>query len=390
MSDLFSSFSRFAKSFPKGSLIFAEFEPGSSFYLIQSGRVQLIKIINGFEKNLDILQPGEIFGEMAILDNSPRSASAIAYDDVMALEFNKENFEILMKGNPAIAMRLLKTFVRRIYAQRRRFMILTIEDRPARIADVFLMLDETQPNLDRTTEMRSFDTTIEEVARWAGLSKEETEDNMRKFIDQGRISVYDDRIIVQNMTDLTRYVNTRRSKEQNLYVNNKKDYYLPFLLTAIVIIVDQVTKILVVQYMSVNEVIPVIGDLVNFRFVYNTGAAFSLGAGFGEIARKIMLVFLPFLLLIALTGAYLKSAELTRAQRWFICGILGGGFGNLIDRFFRSEGVVDFIDVKFFGILGMDRWPTFNAADSFIVCCGIGLGINLILSGTKQKNAQDK
>ena len=206
MSDLFSSFSRFAKSFPKGSLIFAEFEPGSSFYLIQSGRVQLIKIINGFEKNLDILQPGEIFGEMAILDNSPRSASAIAYDDVMALEFNKENFEILMKGNPAIAMRLLKTFVRRIYAQRRRFMILTIEDKPARIADVFL------------TDMRSFDTTIEEVARWAGLSKEETEDNMRKFIDQGRISVYDDRIIVQNMTDLTRYVNTRRSKEQNLYV----------------------------------------------------------------------------------------------------------------------------------------------------------------------------
>ena len=80
------------------------------------------------------------------------------------------------------------------------------------------MLDETQPNLDRSTEMRSFDTTIEEVARWAGLSKEETEDNMRKFIDQGRISVYDDRIIVQNMTDLTRYVNTRRSKEQNLYV----------------------------------------------------------------------------------------------------------------------------------------------------------------------------
>ena len=41
-------------------------------------------------------------------------------------------------------------------------------------------------------------------------------------------------------------------------MNNKKDYYLPFLLTAIVIIVDQVTKILVVKYMSVNEVIPVI------------------------------------------------------------------------------------------------------------------------------------
>ena len=115
MPDLFASFARFAKKFPKGSVIFSEFEPGASFYLIQSGRVQLIKIINGAEKNLDILQQGEIFGEMAVLDNSPRSASAIAYDDVVALEFNKENFEILLTGNPAIAMRLLKTFVKRIY-----------------------------------------------------------------------------------------------------------------------------------------------------------------------------------------------------------------------------------------------------------------------------------
>ncbi len=172
----------------------------------------------GFEKNLDILQPGEIFGEMAILDNSPRSASAIAYDDVTVLEFNKANFEILMKGNPVIAMRLLKTFVKRIYAQKRRFMILTIEDIPARIADVFLMLDETQPNIDRSTEMRTFETTLEEVSRWVGLSKNEVEDGIRKFVEQGRITIYDDRIVVQNMTDLTRFINTRRSKEQNLLV----------------------------------------------------------------------------------------------------------------------------------------------------------------------------
>lgn len=218
MSDILSSFSRFAKKFSKGSVIFAEFEQGSSFYLIQSGRVQVIKIINGVEKNIDILQAGEIFGEMAILDNSPRSASAIAYDDVVALEFNKENFEILMTGNPMIGMRLLKTFVRRIYTQKRRFMILTIDDKTARIADVFLMLDETLANLDRTTETRIFDITLDEVSRWAGLSAEDTSESIKKFLDQGRIEVYDDRIVVQNMTDLTRYVNTRRSKDNSLYV----------------------------------------------------------------------------------------------------------------------------------------------------------------------------
>lgn len=172
-------------------------------------------------------------------------------------------------------------------------------------------------------------------------------------------------------------------------MKNKKDYLLPFMLTAIAIVVDQVSKILIVKYMAVNEVIPVLDDLINLRFVYNTGAAFSIGAGFGEIPRKIILGILPVFLLLLLIAVYFKSEDFDKAQRWFLCGIIGGGFGNLIDRFFRPEGVVDFIDVKFFGLLGMERWPTFNAADSFVVCCGIGLGINLILQGIKQRKIEN-
>ena len=200
---------RFAKRFKKGELIFSEFEPGDVFYLIQSGQVQLIKIINGFEKNLDILQPHEIFGEMAILDNSPRSASAIAYDDVAVLEFNKENFEQLMNGNPEISLVLLRTFIKRIYEQKRRFMILTIQDKQARLADVFLMLDETMTNIDRSSEMRIFDINLEGVARWAGMTISEVEENIRKFLDQGRIEVFSDRIVVQNMAQLHRFVQAR-------------------------------------------------------------------------------------------------------------------------------------------------------------------------------------
>ncbi len=211
MSDVFAAFSRFAKTFPKGSVIFSEFEPGDCFYLIQAGRVQLVKILNGFEKNLDILQPSEIFGEMAILENSPRSATAIAYDDVKALEFNKANFEVLMMGNPAIAMKLLKTFVKRIYAQKRRFMILTIPDKMARVGDVFLMLDETQPTIDRVSDSRSFQITIEEVARWAGLPMNEVEDELHRFMDQGKIEIFNDRIVVKNLPELIRYVNARRA-----------------------------------------------------------------------------------------------------------------------------------------------------------------------------------
>ena len=68
-------------------------------------------------------------------------------------------------------------------------------------------------------------------------------------------------------------------------------------------------------------------------------------------------------------------------------GIAGGGFGNLIDRFFRAEGVVDFIDVKFYGLFGMERWPTFNVADSAVVVCGILLIISFIVTSIKESKS---
>lgn len=123
---------------------------------------------------------------------------------------------MLMMGNPAIAMRLLKTFVRRIYTQKRRFMILTIQDSTARVGDVFLMLDETQPHVDRSSDARSFDISIEEIARWAGLSDREVQDALRRLSDQRKVEWQERRIVVKNMTDLNRYVTMRRGKGDGL------------------------------------------------------------------------------------------------------------------------------------------------------------------------------
>ncbi|HPA72406.1 MAG TPA: cyclic nucleotide-binding domain-containing protein, partial [Spirochaetota bacterium] len=71
-------FDKFIVEYAPNQLIFCEFEPGNEFYFIQSGRVKIVKIVNNTEKTLDVLKPGDVFGEMAILENSPRSATAIA------------------------------------------------------------------------------------------------------------------------------------------------------------------------------------------------------------------------------------------------------------------------------------------------------------------------
>jgi CRP-like cAMP-binding protein len=207
-----AAFSRFARTFQPGEMIFSEFEPGDTFYLIQSGRVELVKIIGDIEKTLDILGSSEMFGEMALLENSPRSATAIALDTVKVLEFNRQNFEILMLGNPQIALKLLKMFTKRIYDSKRRFMILTLDEPQARIADVFLMLDETWTSLDRTTERREFKTTIEDIAHWAGMSVNQAREEMSHFVTQRRMEIYPDKVVVRNINDFSRFVNSRRKK----------------------------------------------------------------------------------------------------------------------------------------------------------------------------------
>jgi CRP-like cAMP-binding protein len=207
-----SAFRRFTRSFNAGEIIFSEYEPGDAFYLIQSGRVQLVKIIGDIERTLDILEPSEMFGEMAILENSPRSATAIAIDDVKVLEFNSKNFEILLLGNPQIALKLLKMFSKRIYDSKRRFMILTLQDPQAKVADVFLMLDESRFDIDKSGNRREFKTSVEDVAHWAGMSFVEVRDTLNRFVTQRRIELLSDRIIVKNINDFTRFVNSQRNK----------------------------------------------------------------------------------------------------------------------------------------------------------------------------------
>ena len=203
------AFKRFAQQYKPGNVIISEFEPGTSFYLIQSGRVQLVKCVNGAKKNLDIMKPGEFFGEMAILDNSPRSATCVAIGNVECLEFNKENFELLIMGNPQIAIILLKLFCKRIYDQRRRLRTLAIKDVQARIADVFLMFDEMNPSANANDRQRKFNVSAADVAHWAGLSPEATRDEINKFVEKRKIEVYDNYIIVDNIADMKRIVDTR-------------------------------------------------------------------------------------------------------------------------------------------------------------------------------------
>jgi signal peptidase II len=166
---------------------------------------------------------------------------------------------------------------------------------------------------------------------------------------------------------------------------------LPWILTVLVFAADQISKELIVRYFPLGSgrIEDVFGNsLLWICHVRNKAVAFSLGAGLPERVRGVVFVALPILLIILLAVWYFKSREITQAQRWLIAGIAGGGLGNLFDRIFRSEGVVDFISVKFFGIFGFERWPTFNIADSSVVVCVIVWFITLFWTGKDYKEEE--
>ncbi|MCQ2591167.1 MAG: signal peptidase II [Treponema sp.] len=176
--------------------------------------------------------------------------------------------------------------------------------------------------------------------------------------------------------------------EQNL-----KKKLLPFILTIAVIILDQITKALIVKFIPPYTIgAQFLGDFLRIIHVYNTGVAFSFGAGWPDAVRRIMFSIIPIIVLILVVVVYMRNNDFTQVQRWAIAGIVGGGFGNIIDRVFRPSGVVDFIDVKFYGLFGLQRWPTFNVADSAVVVCGIMLIISFIVTIVKdsKKQAENK
>lgn len=185
---------------------------------------------------------------------------------------------------------------------------------------------------------------------------------------------------------------------------------LPFALTFFVIAADQISKAFVVAKIPLGTIgktfMPITQTLADGRqivvdyflrliHVANTGVAFSVGATWGETARRFLFCAIPLIVIGLVIVVYFRNKDFTKLQRWSIAGIVGGGLGNIIDRFFRAEGVVDFIDVKWFGIensklslFRMTRWPTFNIADSAVVICGILLVISFIIVMVKQSKAK--
>ena len=205
-----SLFKKFGQDFQPGQILFCEYETGSDFYLIQSGHVQISKIVKNIEKTMDILESGDILGEMAILEEQPRSATAIALDNVSTLRFNRENFSALMHGQPQLAFKLMSLFSKRIYDAKRRLSILLLDDITSKVADVFIMLTEKNRTIDLSVREVILNTHYEDISHWCGEPMEGVRNVLESWSRMGKIEISNDKITIKNINDFQRIVGSKK------------------------------------------------------------------------------------------------------------------------------------------------------------------------------------
>jgi len=101
-------FDKYRVSFKKGQIIFAEGDLGNEMFIIQNGKVRIFKNIDNFDQTLTVLEKGDFFGEMSILEGMPRSASAESEEDCELIKINSANFVSMIKSNIEIAIRIMR------------------------------------------------------------------------------------------------------------------------------------------------------------------------------------------------------------------------------------------------------------------------------------------
>jgi CRP-like cAMP-binding protein len=164
------------RSYPKGSVIVFEDDPGDALYLVAAGQVKVVLIAeDGREVILSVLGEGTFFGEMAVIDEEPRSAHVIAMEDSSLLVLRREDFHARLRTSPEVAISLLKEISRRLRRADEKIGSLVLLDVNGRVAHLLL----------RITRKLTHHT----IAQMIGSSRETVSRTMRNLVERGVIQV---------------------------------------------------------------------------------------------------------------------------------------------------------------------------------------------------------
>ncbi|NNM81705.1 MAG: Crp/Fnr family transcriptional regulator [Burkholderiales bacterium] len=181
------------RHFQKGSIVLHEGDPSTSLYIIHSGRLKaFLSDDQGREIVISIMEPGEYFGEMAIIDNGTRSASVMAIEDAQLSVISREDFQQYLSVHPELSHTMMLGLIRRLRNATRKIGSLALLDVYGRVAGTLLQFAREEEG----TLMIQERLTHQEIANMVGASREMVTRIMHDLVADGYISVDEKRRIV--------------------------------------------------------------------------------------------------------------------------------------------------------------------------------------------------
>lgn len=196
-----------------GEIIFCEGEPGDSLYVIMDGEVKIFRNSGNSEITMNILTAGQIFGEMALLDKKPRSATAIATTNTKLAVVSKVNFEVTTELNPKLMTKIITVLSERVWILYRKVINRYIRDINLRFADAFLILAEQSKAKIAPGSRFEYPYTPEEFLNIMGMNPNEMQ-NLIRFVNLHKfMKIEKGKMVCTDLDVLERYVESNREKE---------------------------------------------------------------------------------------------------------------------------------------------------------------------------------
>lgn len=132
------------RNYPKNTMIFSESQPGGDMFIIQDGTVRISRVVENKEITLALLRKGDMFGEMALLENKPRSANAIAHESCKLMTVNHSNFDQMVATQPQMIAKLTTMFAERLWSMYRQLANTQLREPREKMIDMLALQIEKQ------------------------------------------------------------------------------------------------------------------------------------------------------------------------------------------------------------------------------------------------------
>lgn len=202
--------SRYGRRFGAGTVLFRDGDPATEAFLLQDGRVRLLKQAGRMERSLRVVRPGDLFGESALLRGAARSSTAVALDDVVALAFDHATFEQVLATSPEVAGRVLSQLIRRLRDAEDQIEILMLRDAQSKVVVALMKFAQQEQlaqggadgNGGKDAGQISLTLSPLELSAQVGLDVDTVKRIVAQLRETGHIRIADERVEVPSLDTL--------------------------------------------------------------------------------------------------------------------------------------------------------------------------------------------